>query len=124
MAARYWTKGTKIRASDGRAYIRCRDGSLTTYARGVLAAELGRELRPDEQVHHLNGDCTDDRPENLSAVGAAEHQRLHGHSWRTSRWSDRTCKGCGCDHDLLTEDCDYCRKRMWARLYREARRAA
>lgn len=31
----------------------------------VMARLLGRPLRPDESVHHRNGDRTDSRPENL-----------------------------------------------------------
>jgi hypothetical protein len=50
---------------DGRWYINCRDGSKVLYYRAVMEAHLGRELRPGEVVHHINGDCTDDRIENL-----------------------------------------------------------
>lgn len=57
--------------------IHCRDGSLTYYARAVVAAEIGRLLRSDEIVHHLNGDSTDDRPENLEVVTRAEHMEIH-----------------------------------------------
>lgn len=66
-----------LRWSNGRLYIVCRDGSTVAYYRGVMMAELRRELRPDEHVHHLNHDPADDRPENLVVLSASEHQRLH-----------------------------------------------
>lgn len=60
-----------------RWVICCRDGSQTLYSRGVMAAELGRLLTRQEIVHHLNGDTTDDRPENLEVTTRAEHIRMH-----------------------------------------------
>lgn len=61
----------------GRAKIVCRDGSTTYFYRAVMEAELRRPLRFDEQVHHKNGDHTDDRPENLEVLTPLEHKARH-----------------------------------------------
>ncbi|HXJ92657.1 MAG TPA: HNH endonuclease [Terriglobia bacterium] len=38
---------------------------------------LKRELAPDEIVHHINGDRSDDRLENLEVLSKSDHTRLH-----------------------------------------------
>lgn len=38
---------------------------------------LGRRLRRDEVVHHINGDRRDNRPENLEVMTRAAHSRHH-----------------------------------------------
>lgn len=43
----------------------------------VAAQKIGRPLKDDEIVHHINEDFTDNRPENLQVMTRAEHNRLH-----------------------------------------------
>jgi len=48
--------------------------------RRVVEKKLGRRLGSDEVVHHINGDKSNNRPENLSALKGNVHQRIHsGH---------------------------------------------
>lgn len=61
----------------GRWLICCRDGSSVYYARALMEAHLRRPLTSAELVHHLNGDPTDDRIENLQVVSRAEHIQIH-----------------------------------------------
>jgi hypothetical protein len=62
--------GTEHHLSDVRGYA---------YEHRVVAEQkIGRELKPGEMVHHINGNKQDNRPENLEVVGdTAEHFFLH-----------------------------------------------
>ena len=53
----------------------------TKYHRHVIAESIGRILLPDELIHHVNGDKTDNRIENLKIMTRSEHMKLH--------WSER-----------------------------------
>ena len=43
----------------------------------IMEGLLGRPLKENEVVHHLNGEKTDNREENLVVMDRAEHARLH-----------------------------------------------
>jgi hypothetical protein len=45
--------------------------------RTVAESLLGRSLRSDEIVHHINGDKRDNRPENLQVMSRTEHINAH-----------------------------------------------
>jgi hypothetical protein len=61
----------------------------------ILVAEekLGRKLKVNEQVHHLNKNRQDNRPENLSILDIAEHTRHHAPERR--RGKILNCVVCG-----------------------------
>lgn len=71
--ARRRVPGTRFvgKAPGGYTYVAAADSQvancrgLVLEHRLVMAQHLGRDLRPDENVHHLNGIRTDNRLENL-----------------------------------------------------------
>jgi len=62
---------------DGRKHIIIihNDGRSQTrsYPRLLLEQKLGRELKEDETVDHIDGDFTNDAPENLRVLSRAEN---------------------------------------------------
>ncbi len=44
--------------------------------RAVAEEMIGRSLRSDEAVHHINGDKLDNQEENLLVMTRSEHRRL------------------------------------------------
>ena len=50
----------------------------------VMEREIGRYLRPDEVVHHINRNRKDNRIENLQLTDRSQHMSRH----LTNRWRD------------------------------------
>lgn len=72
-----WKGGKIFNKALGRWMVSRGDGVLVGRSRVVMREHLGRNLGREEVVHHINGDKTDDRIENLQLMDLAEHTRLH-----------------------------------------------
>ena len=77
------TQGEGHLSSDGYIFIRLpshpRSRPNGYVKRAVLVVErvLGRFISEHEDVHHVNGVKTDDRPENLAVLSHSAHARYH-----------------------------------------------
>jgi len=69
--------GTIKKDSRGRSKIKIAEGHWQPYHRYLMEQEIGRKLEPDEVVHHINKDKTDDRIENLQLLTDHDHRSLH-----------------------------------------------
>jgi len=110
-----WKGGRSI-ASNGYVLIRVGKDHHLADVRGycyehrlVAEKKLGRRLRAWEQVHHINHNKQDNRPENLQvAAGHAEHNYLHrgkSSSLRAPGEENPLVRcGCGCGTHLHRYD--------------------
>lgn len=81
---------TKAKTAD-RKYVYL-NGKMVRCSRLIMEGHLGRELLPDEVVHHKDEDSLNDDIANLEVLTDGEHRRLHrivapkGYHW---------CSKCG-----------------------------
>lgn len=52
----------------------------------IAEKKLGRKLRSNEVVHHVDGNIFNNHPDNLAVMTRAEHALLHGSKQRLSKY--------------------------------------
>ena len=66
----------ETRIYNGYKQFNCGNGWVFTH-RAVAKKVLGKNIPDGYEVHHVNGDKLDNRPENLVVLPREEHQKLH-----------------------------------------------
>jgi hypothetical protein len=87
-------RGGKSRDANGYVVLTSKEwgGNINRREhRVVMENILGRKIAPAEVVHHINGNRSDNRPENLTLESRASHNRKHG----IGRLM--TCASCGAE---------------------------
>ena len=62
-----------------RAYVTDENNHTTvkSYPRILMEEKLGRPLDPNEDVHHIDGDVSNNNIDNLAIISHGVHQRMH-----------------------------------------------
>ena len=78
-----WKGGRRQRA-DGYWLVQTPDGERLEH-RVVMERKLGRHLRDDEIVHHVDEDKSNNDPENLAVMSQSDHARHHAPAMHQAR---------------------------------------
>ena len=67
--------------SDNRVIAYCRDKQgnpkIISYPRLLIEQKLGRQLKSDEDIHHIDGNPLNNDIANLEIIEHGKHQQLH-----------------------------------------------
>ena len=82
--------------------------------RVVMENYLGRKLKTEEVVHHINGNYRDNRIENLRVMSNSEHAKLHK---KDPEIETIICAYCGAEVQKRASELRYKRKKGITRFY-------
>jgi HNH endonuclease len=92
----------KMDIKGGRKYVKVSEGKYQLEHRAVVESHLGRKLLSSEVVHHINGNHSDNRVENLLVTSQSNHMKIHKEAERiglsvmaANNWMP-TVEGMGC----------------------------
>lgn len=89
-------KGGKFQRAEG--YIMIWNPEKQDYElehRMVVEKYLGRKLKTTEQIHHKNGNKSDNRIENLEIKSISEHAKIHAKGKDINKYTECICLYCG-----------------------------
>jgi len=91
-----WKKGyIRLSKIDGRRrvdLVNCdRDRTTISYARYLMSVKIGRFLNDDEEVDHVDKDCSNDSLDNLKILSKEHHRQKTANERK-----GRLCKLCTC----------------------------
>ena len=99
-----------------RAYIK-NEKRVISYPRILMEEKIGRRLKENEQVHHLNEDVSDNSPDNLDIELLGEHQKMHANVFRKYYDTIAICAYCH-NEFLWTADAQRNFDRRRSKLYK------
>lgn len=102
--AKFLETHPRKRSLTDRGYIRIKlNGRKVLEHVLVMEQHIGRRLGPDECVHHINGNHSDNRLDNLQLMTKSEHARLHGAYMSAERSGKYHCGENGTNAKLTNE---------------------
>lgn len=69
---------TRVNSSGYQQFKDPNTGKWMYMHRRVAEKKLGGKIGPGREVHHIDGNKTNNRPSNLTVLSKAKHRHIHG----------------------------------------------